>query len=1045
MSKSPLNWLCCALIAASAVIYLAVQVTIGGNRAACPAALRRTRSQQTIPASKPVLLETGKAIDRNIGPGGEQSFAVNLAAAQYAKVTVEQQGVDVAVDLLRPDGVLIAQFDDEIRPRGIEEIGVVSEGAGAYTLRIKGKFRGLPSGSCRISLVEIRRATDDDRSFLELRKLLTESANLRISGKYDEALPLAERALATGEKVLGPNHVFVARLATNLAAIYQNKIQNGKARPLFERALGILEGQGDPDNPQIAFVKGRLASIYMFSGNYAKADQFLRQALEESEKSLGPDHPQVAIVLQTLGIFRANRGDTDEAEKTYMRALAIAEKTLPPDSGFSSDLLTNIGVLYSDRGDYAKAEPYLERALAIGERRWGKDNLYLANTLQDLGIVELHGKKDYAAAEQYYRRALSIREKAHGLYHSDVAANMINLANLYSAKGDLAKSLDTHLRALAILQRTAGPSQWVTIMCLGNIVTAYETMGDVPNALAYQKRVDAAIETDIALNIATGSEREKLAYLESISDRTDRTISLNTMLAPDNPEASELAATVVLQRKGRSFDAASADIAALRKRSTGEGRALLDQLNTTTTQLAEMVLRGPQTLPIDEYQTRVQQLESKKERLESDASAYSAQFLARSQRVTLEAVQSAIPSGAALVEIAVYSPFNAKAADKDSAYGAPRYVAYVVRHSGAPGHVDLGEAKLIDDQARDLIKALRDPSRSDVESLARVMDDRIMRPVRNLIGNSGQLLISADGQLNLIPFEALVDEQGRFLVELYAISYLTTGRDLLRMGVARQSKSKPEVIANPTFGEPRTILAAVAASTKSRPGADQRSMTIADNLSETYFASLPGTAAEANAIRSCLPDATVLTGAAATESAIKQVEAPTILHIATHGFFIEPPTNKDGSSSGGGNSDPEIENPLLRSGLAFAGANLHQTGDDNGILTALEASGLNLWGTKLVTLSACDTGVGEVKNGEGVYGLRRAFLLAGAETLVMSLWPVSDYATRELMVGYYKNLEGGMGRGEALRRVQLNIQKHRGRRHPYYWASFIQSGDWRKL
>ena len=136
-----------------------------------------------------------------------------------------------------------------------------------------------------------------------------------------------------------------------------------------------------------------------------------------------------------------------------------------------------------------------------------------------------------------------------------------------------------------------------------------------------------------------------------------------------------------------------------------------------------------------------------------------------------------------------------------------------------------------------------------------------------------------------------------------------------------------------------------------------------------------------------------------------------------------------------------VENPLLRSGLALAGANMRRSGEDDGILTALEAAGLNLWGTKLVVLSACDTGVGEVKNGEGVYGLRRALVLAGAETQMMSLWPVSDEGTRDLMIGYYKALQAGQGRGEALRQVQLQMLAHPDRRHPFYWASFIQSGE----
>jgi len=163
-----------------------------------------------------------------------------------------------------------------------------------------------------------------------------------------------------------------------------------------------------------------------------------------------------------------------------------------------------------------------------------------------------------------------------------------------------------------------------------------------------------------------------------------------------------------------------------------------------------------------------------------------------------------------------------------------------------------------------------------------------------------------------------------------------------------------------------------------------------------------------------------------------------ILHIASHGFFLDD-TPRNGALPLG------ATNPLLRSGLAFAGANLTPDGHRDGILTALEASGLDLWGTKLVTLSACDTGIGEVRNGEGVYGLRRAFVLAGAETLVMTLWPVSDYTARDTIVGYYTGLRAGLGRGDALRQAKLALLHRANRRHPFYWASFIQSGEWAAL
>jgi CHAT domain-containing protein len=206
-------------------------------------------------------------------------------------------------------------------------------------------------------------------------------------------------------------------------------------------------------------------------------------------------------------------------------------------------------------------------------------------------------------------------------------------------------------------------------------------------------------------------------------------------------------------------------------------------------------------------------------------------------------------------------------------------------------------------------------------------------------------------------------------------------------------------------------------------------------MSTLYFAPISGSAMEGRAIKSLFPDAALLTGRRASKAALEQLTAPSILHIASHGFFLADV----------GASAIAAQNPLLRSGLALAGANMPDGARGDGILTALEAASLDLWGTHLVTLSACDTGVGEVHNGEGVYGLRRAFMLAGAETLVMSLWPVGDAIARDTMVAYYARLRTGAGRGDALRQAKLSILRRPAQRHPYYWAGFIQSGDWTRL
>jgi CHAT domain-containing protein len=318
------------------------------------------------------------------------------------------------------------------------------------------------------------------------------------------------------------------------------------------------------------------------------------------------------------------------------------------------------------------------------------------------------------------------------------------------------------------------------------------------------------------------------------------------------------------------------------------------------------------------------------------------------------------------------------------------------------------------------------------------------------------MLIAPDGALNLIPFAALVDEHNQYLVERFAISYLTSGRELLRLQTSEPSKSAPLVVANPAFGRVSPLAARVDQKSGKGLAANQARARIA--APRVFFRPLPGAEHEALAIKTVLPEASTLLREEATEAALKQVRAPRLLHIATHGFFLgdqsslprvtRRPVDNNRESDFDlplGIGAALINNPLLRSGIALAGANQGKSGDDDGVLTATEAAFLDLSGTKLVTLSACDTGVGEVKKGEGVQGLRRALVLAGSESQVISLWPVSDIGAKEFMTDYYLALRQGEGRSEGLRQVQLRMLRSKYRRHPFYWAAFIQSGEWANL
>ena len=876
----------------------------------------------------------------------------------------------------------------------------------------------------------------------------------RQAGNYSKAEPLLQRALQIREKVLGQEHLDVATSLNSLAVLYGQMGHYGQAEPLFLRALHIREKVRGPDSPDVAGSLNNLANLYQLTGDLVKAEQVYERAVAIKEKTLGPEHRDVALSLNNLGIVLRNRGDFVKAEQLYNRALAIREKALGPEHIDVAASLHNLAIVTRDQGDYPRTEALHKRALEIQTKAFGPDHPDVAASLSNLaGLYRLTGESE--KVEPLFQRALAIQEKALGPDHPEVAMSLNGLARHYIEQGDYSKAEPLLNRALLIGEKSLGPEHPEVASSFSRISDVNAAKGQIENAVAAQSRADAITEHNIALNLTTGSERQKLAYLNSLSDTTDRTVSLHVRSAPDNSEARSLAATAILQRKGRVLDAMADSLTALRQRFSAEDQKLLDRLKETTAQLAGLVLNGPQQMTLAEHQQRINALEEQRERLESQISNRSAGFYPQTKPVTLAAVRTAVPDGAALVEFAVYQPHNTRVEKDQKSSGEPRYVAYVLLRQGEVKWKELGDARIIDEAVGQMREALRDPARRDVVQLSRELHRRVMQPLRAMVSPATRLIISPEGPLNLIPFEALVDEQQRYLVESYSISYVTGGRDLLRMQVARDSKSRPVVVADPLFGEPPIAQAEPARASKSQNSLRRRgqSITTAEDLSSVYFAPLVGTEQESRAIKLLFPDAEVLTRQQATESALKRIDAPRILHVATHGFFLQSADNanpqlKSGRETAGTraiNAHAKIENPLLRSGLALAGANYRASSGEDGILTALEASSLNLWGTKLVTLSACDTGLGAVKGGEGVYGLRRAFVLAGAESLVMSLWPVSDTVTRELMTAYYAGLKNGLGRGEALRQVQLNMLKRKGRQHPFYWASFIQSGEWANL
>lgn len=1005
------------------------------------------------PQSSPTL-ELNQTVVRELAGGQSHSYQITLNAGQYWEALVEQRGLDVTVTLTGPDGKRVVQFDSDSRPQGQETVAQIAAAAGTYRLEVAARRPNAPAGSYAIRLVALRVATEQDRTAQEAARLSAEALRLAGAGELDEALPLAERALALRQQALGAEHPETTVALNRLANLYRNKRELARAEPLYLRALASAEKQPAPGHPDLAQMFNDLGGLYIIKSDLAQAEARLQRALEIWEQTLGPEHPNLARALTNLGNVYDQKGDVAKAKMSLQRALTIRERELGTDHPQLLNTLSGLGKLAYDEGDYQRAEEYDQRAVLILEKVGGLETEQGADALSNLASIA-NFKRDFAQAETLHRRAQTIYEKIFGPEHPLFADQLLNLGTCYVNQGRYDEAEPLYQSALAITEKALGAEHPDVSFILYMLARLYAAKGDTAQSATTQARAVAISERNLTRSLGAGSEREKLALLGKLVWETDRTISLHTRIAPNNAAALRLALTAILQRKGRALDIMADDLAALRRRAAPDDLALLKQLQATRAELARLVIGGPQQMTRAEQQTRVTQLEEQRDRLEAEISRRHAEFRPPSQPVTLAAVQRAIPAGAVLIEFAAYRAFNPKYKGVDEEFNPARYAAYVLRQQGTARWVDLGEREKIDAAVSELRQALRDRKRRDVQRLARRVDRLVMQPLRPLLGITRRVFIAPDGQLNLLPFAALVDERNQYLIHRYVFSYLSSGRDLLRVRARQprtQSGQRALIVANPDFGEADKGVATQRVLVyKSKPPSATNSGTM---LAEAHFPPLPGTDGEAQALKTLLPDATVLVGRQATKTALQQAAAPTILHIATHGFFLDDPTGGERGARALRETDfAPIANPLLRSGLALSGANQLKRAaaqTDDGILSALEAAGLDLWGTQLVVLSACDTGVGEVKTGEGVYGLRRALVLAGSEAQVLSLWPVSDLATRDLMIEYYRRLQQGAGRTESLREAQLQLLR-RGRargldfNHPYYWASFIQSGAWTGL
>ena len=635
---------------------------------------------------------------------------------------------------------------------------------------------------------------------------------------------------------------------------------------------------------------------------------------------------------------------------------------------------------------------------------------------------------EYAKAEPLYQEALRIRQKVLGPEHPDTATSLNNLAVLYQAYGRVRQSRT----ALSGSAPDLAEGSWARTSrhgdtSLNNLALLEFDLGRIDEATALARQASAAELTILSKIFSFTSEQQRLAYLDIFHP-----YSLFPLLKGTETDL----AAAVLRYKGVVLDSIVEDRLLAEASQGSEDQKLVEQLNLDKSQLGQLLLQPAQKLSAETNQ-RIEALEGEVEKIESQLAQHVAGLgqARHALGVSLEQVQPTIPNDGALIEYLRYSHYLGKGKWER------RYGAIVLFSKGAPLWIPLGKANEIEHLVRRYGTLVRgSPQEEELSANLQALYEALWAPIgQALPSQTKRIIISPDGQLNFISFATLLTKDKQFLAQTYNVQYVASGRDLLRE--LKPSTAKEVVLfANPDFGLASTPMLAKADNGSSDPGSKSIRGSEKREIEDWSFESLKGTQKERDELIKKFAGwgwtPTDFTAKEATKEALLKIHSPYILHLATHGFFAkEDPTATQTEPEALLNDRQSVtkskffKNPMHRSGLALAGAQTTIEAwkrdevppvENDGILTAEDVSTLDLQGTWLVTLSACDTGSGEARAGEGVMGLRRGFIQAGAQNLLMTLWPISDEVTVQIMSDFYEAAHNTGNAPEALAEVQRN-------------------------
>jgi len=834
----------------------------------------------------------------------------------------------------------------------------------------------------------------------------------------------------------GTDNPIYARAINNLSVVFQKMGKLNEIEPLLLESIKIKREVLGAKDSSYAKTLNNLAQYYQTVGRYPESEKLFLEALEIKKKELGTNSESYGISLLNMGMLYRAIGNNDKAKINLELAAETLEKIKGIKDANTSSAYFQYALCLKELGDVEQAEKIMNRVGSYDPNE--PFNIVTANTSYNLAQVNITFKK-YKEAKVILERIAPLIKKnlsnTHPLYSKAIKA----LGIVYWIEGDLPNAYKLITETVAITKHLYDETNINYASAIHNLAGLAREMGEIDEAEAYYKEAFDIYRLQIQKYFPYYSESEKSKFYSLLKERFEMYNCFILTRYKENPLVLGNMYDYHLSTKGLMLDYATN----LKKNILGSGDTnfvnkyykwieekeyLSKLLNMSKTELKQSGVK------VEDVETRINNLEK-------ELSLKSSEFNKDSKFVHWKDIQSKLKPDEAAIEIVRFKYFNKVC--RDSTF----YLSLIITKETTtyPMPVVFFNGLNMDGFHLKNYKKLIKNKFPDKKSFEVYWAD-----IEKEIPDKKKIYLSADGVFNLLNINSLRRNDGTYPIDDKEIILLNSTADLISAPSGNINTSKEAIL----IGNPLYKFDKEDDNSKIKNFSNKDELALDTNYQEIKISPLPGTQVEINNITEMLTksgwNCSIKLDKEANETNVKQIKSPALLHIATHGYFLSNLEDAQNGRVFGVDVDKAVQNPLLRSGLLFAGATnflnfdfTSQADDQNGILTSYEALNLNLDNTELVVLSACETGVGEVMNGEGVYGLQRAFKVAGAKSMIMSLWTVNDQTTQELMTEFYTNWLSGLSLKDAFTKAQKTLKSRYP--DPYYWAAFVLISDVNKL